>query len=105
MGRFVEATDRGQSTLFPECLDDWVDENNPVRVTDAFVDTLDLAGLGFDGVEPAETGRPYHPSVVLKLYIYGYLNRVQSSRRLERGSARYRGPDLTLARPCAIRDS
>ena len=89
MKRFVEGTDRRQSTLFPECLDDWVDENNPVRVIDAFVDTLDLAGLGFDGVEPAETGRPaYHPSVLLKLYIYGYLNRVQSSRRLEREAGR-----------------
>ena len=77
MRRFVEGTDRGQSTLFPECLDDWIDENNPVRVIDAFVDTLDLSELGFEGVEPAETGRPaYHPSVLLKLYIYGYLNRV-----------------------------
>src|SRR5215467_5099906 len=89
MKRFVEGTDRRQGTLFPECLEDWVDENNPVRVIDAFVDTLDLAGLGFDGVEPAETGRPaYHPSVLLKLYIYGYLNRVQSSRRLEREAGR-----------------
>ena len=78
--------DRGQSTLFPERL---VDENNPVRVIDAFVDTLDLAGLGFEGVEPAETRRPaYHPSALLKLYIYGYLNRVQSSRRLEREAGR-----------------
>jgi len=84
MKRFVEGTDRGQSTLFPECLDDWVDENNPVRVIDAFVDMLDLAELGFAGVEPAETGRPaYHPSTLLRLYVYGYLNRVQSSRRLE----------------------
>ena len=84
MKRFVEGADRGQSTLFPECLDDWVDEDNPVRVIDAFVDALDLAELGFEGVEPAETGRPaYHPSVLLKLYVYGYLNRVQSSRRLD----------------------
>jgi transposase len=89
MKRFVEGADRGQSTLFPECLDDWVDENNPVRVIDAFADTLDLAELGFGGVEPAETGRPaYHPSALLKLYIYGYLNRVQSSRRLEREAGR-----------------
>jgi transposase len=89
MKRFVEGADRGQSTLFPECLDDWVDENNPVRVIDAFVDTLNLAELGFEGVEPAETGRPaYHPSVLLKLYVYGYLNRVQSSRRLEREAGR-----------------
>jgi transposase len=89
MKRFVEGTDRGQGTLFPECLEDWIDENNPVRVIDAFVDALDLAELGFDRVEPAATGRPsYHPSVLLKLYIYGYLNRVQSSRRLEREAAR-----------------
>src|SRR5215470_10948594 len=89
MKRLVEGTDRGQSTLFPECLDDWTDENNPVRVIDAFVDTLDLAELGFEGVEPAETGRPaYHPSVLLKLYVYGYLNQVQSSRRLEREAGR-----------------
>jgi transposase len=85
MKRFVVGADRGQSTLLPECLEDFVDESNPVRVIDAFVDALDLAELGFDGVEPAATGRPaYHPSVLLKLYIYGYLNRVQSSRRLER---------------------
>ena len=89
MKRFVAGADRGQSTLLPECLDDWIDEENPVRVIDAFVDALDLAGLGFDGVEPAATGRPaFHPSVLLKLYIYGYLNRVQSSRRLEREAGR-----------------
>jgi transposase len=80
MKSVIEGADRGQSTLFPECLDDWLDENNPVRVIDAFVDTLDLSELGFEGVEPAETGRPaYHPSAPLKLYVYGYLNRVQSS--------------------------
>jgi transposase len=89
MRRFVEGADRGQSTLLPECLDDWIDENNPVRVIEAFVESLDLAGLGFEGVEPSATGRPsYHPSVLLKLYIYGYLNRVQSSRRLEREAGR-----------------
>jgi transposase len=89
MKRFVEGTDRGQSTLFPECLADWIDENNPVQVIDVFVDELDLAELGFDGVDPEATGRPsYHPSVLLKLYIYGYLNRVQSSRRLEREAGR-----------------
>ena len=89
MKRFVLGTDRGQSTLLPECLDDWVDESNPVRVIDAFVDALDLGELGFSGVEPAVTGRPsYHPSVLLKLYIYGYLNRLQSSRRLEREAGR-----------------
>jgi transposase len=82
MKRFVAGVDREQSTLLPECPDDFIDESNPVRVIDAFVDALDLAELGFDGVEPAATGRPsYHPSVLLKLYICGYLNRVQSSRR------------------------
>jgi transposase len=89
MKRFVEGADRGQSTLLPECLDDWIDENNPVRVIDAFADALDLAELGFNGVAPAATGRPaYHPAALLKLYIYGYLNRVQSSRRLEREAGR-----------------
>jgi transposase len=89
MKRFVEGTDRGQSTLFPECLEDWIDENNPVQVIDVFVDELDLGELGFDGVAPEDTGRPsYHPSLLLKLYIYGYLNRVQSSRRLEREAGR-----------------
>ena len=89
MKRFVEGIDRCQSTLFPECLDDWIDENNPVRVIDVFVDELDLAELGFGGIAPEVTGRPsYHPAVLLKLYIYGYLNRVQSSRRLEREAGR-----------------
>jgi transposase len=89
MRRFVSGVDRGQSTLLPECLEDFIDDGNPVRVIDAFVDALDLAELGFDGVLPAATGRPsYHPSVLLKLYIYGYLNRVQSSRRLEREAGR-----------------
>jgi transposase len=84
MKRFIEGTDRAQSTLLPECLEHWIDENNPVRVIDAFVEALNLAEVGFSGVEPEWTGRPsYHPSVLLKLYIYGYLNRVQSSRRLE----------------------
>jgi transposase len=76
MRRFVEGTDRGQSTLFPESLEDWICEDNPVRVIDVFVDELDLAELRFGGVDPETTGRPsYHPSVLLKLYIYGYLNR------------------------------
>jgi transposase len=89
MKRFIEGTDREQSTLFPEYLEDWIDENNSVRVIDVFVDELDLAELGFYGVAPEVTGRPaYHPSVLLKLYIYGYLNRVQSSRRLEREAGR-----------------
>jgi transposase len=89
MTRFIQGTDRGQNTLFPGCLDDWIDADNPVRVIDVFVDELDLAELGFSGVDPEVTGRPsYHPSVLLKLYIYGYLNRVQSSRRLEREAGR-----------------
>ena len=89
MKRFVEGEDRSQSTLFPEQLDDYVGEDNPVRVVDVFVDELDLGGIGFAGVDPRATGRPsYHPSILLKLYIYGYLNRVQSSRRLEREAGR-----------------
>jgi len=89
MKRFIEGADRAQSTLLPECLDDFIDESNPVRAIDAFVDALDLGKLGFDGVVPEATGRPsYHPSAMLKLYIYGYLNRVQSSRRLEREAGR-----------------
>ena len=89
MRRFVEEADRGQWTLLPECLDDFIEESNPVRVIDAFAEALDLAEMSFEGVEPAATGRPsYHPSVLLKLYIYGYLNRVQSSRRLEREAGR-----------------
>src|SRR5712672_825856 len=89
MKRFVEGMDRGQSTLFPECLEDWICEDNPVRVIDVFVEGLDLAELRFEGVDPEATGRPsYHPSMLLKLYIFGYLNRVQSSRRLEREAGR-----------------
>jgi transposase len=85
MARFVEGDDRSQVALLPECLDDFVAEDNPVRVIDAFIDELDLVALGFDGLTPASTGRPgYHPSVLLKIYIYGYLNQIQSSRRLER---------------------
>src|SRR5271163_3514741 len=85
MTRFVVGDDRSQSTLFPERLDDYLGEDNPVRAIDVFVDELDLAGLGFCGVEPEATGRPaYHPATLLKIYVYGYLNRVQSSRRLER---------------------
>ena len=89
MKRFVEGVDREQGSLFPEQLEDYVAEDNPVRVVEAFVEALDLGELGFSGVDPAATGRPsYHPSVLLKLYIYGYLNRVQSSRRLEREAGR-----------------
>src|SRR5262245_65905601 len=114
MKRFVAVADRSQSTQLPESLDDWVDESNPVRVIDAFVDALNVAELGFEGVRPAATGRPsYHPSSLLKLYIYGYLNRVQSSRRLEREAGRNvecvrreksvasrRGSTRRLSRPC-----
>ena len=89
MNRFIEGEPRTQSLLFPERLDDWIADDNPVRVIDAFVDELDLKELGFEGAVPAETGRPaYHPSTLLKIYIYGYLNRVQSSRRLEREAGR-----------------
>jgi transposase len=85
MKRFVEGDDRKQVALLPECVDDYVGQDNPVRVIDAFVDELDLAELGFNGTTPALTGRPsYHPGVMLKIYIYGYLNRIPSSRRLER---------------------
>jgi len=89
MSRFIEGQDRSQSVLFPEQLEDWITEDNPVRVVDAFVEALDLAALGFDGAQPADTGRPaYHPATLLKIYIYGYLNRIQSSRRLEREAQR-----------------
>ena len=89
MKRFVEGEDRSQTTLFPECLDDYIAEDNPVRAIEAFIDGLDLGKLGFEGAQPAATGRPaYHPSTLLKIYLYGYLNRVQSSRRLERESQR-----------------
>ena len=89
MSRFVQGADRRQQTLLPECLDDYVAEDNPVRVVDVFVDELDLKGLGFEGMTPAATGRPaYHPAMLLKLYVYGYLNKVQSSRRLEREAQR-----------------
>ncbi len=89
MKRFIQSVDRSQGTLFPEHLDDYVQDDNPVRVVDVFVEQLDLGELGFTSVTPLLTGRPaYHPSVLLKLYIYGYLNRIQSSRRLERESQR-----------------
>src|SRR5476649_3031674 len=89
MKRFIEGEARTQVTLLPECLDDYVAEENPVRVVDVFVDELDLGALGFEGVDPAATGRPaYHPAVLLKIYIYSYLNLIQSSRRLEREAER-----------------
>ena len=89
MKRFVEGDARGQSILLPSSLDDYVDENNPVRVIDVFVAELDMSMLGFAGLDPEPTGRPsYHPTALLKIYLYGYLNRIQSSRRLERESQR-----------------
>ena len=89
MKRFIEGEARSQSTLFPERLDDYVAEDNPVRAIEVFVESLALGKLGFEGVEPEATGRPaYHPAVLLKIYIYGYLNRIQSSRRLERETQR-----------------
>jgi len=89
MKRFIEGADRTQVSLLPECVDDYVGDDNPVRVIEAFVDQLDLREMGFEGVDPEATGRPaYHPSVLLKIYIYGYLNRVQSSRRLEHETQR-----------------
>ena len=89
MKQFIEGEDRSQATLLPEYLDDYIAEDNPVRVVDTFVEELDLKGLGFDSVDPALTGRPsYHPAVLLKLYIYGYLKRIPSSRRLEREAQR-----------------
>jgi transposase len=89
MSRFVEGCDRRQIALLPDCLVDYVTEDNSVRVVDAFIDELDLAALGFAGVVPETTGRPaYHPSTLLKIYLYGYVNQVQSSRRLEREAQR-----------------
>jgi transposase len=89
MKRFIESAARDQVALLPECLDDYVDADNTVRVVDVFVDELDLVGLGFERATPSLVGRPaYHPSTLLKLYIYGYLNRIQSSRRLEREARR-----------------
>ena len=89
MKRFIEGEDRRQATLLPDSLEDYVTEDNPVRVIDAFINELDLGGLGFAGVVPEATGRPaYHPATLLKIYLYGYLNRIQSSRRLERETQR-----------------
>ena len=89
MTRFVEGEERSQSVLFPERLEDWISEDNPVRVVDVFVDELDLKALGFERATAAETGRPgYHPATLLKIYVYGYLNRIASSRRLERECGR-----------------
>lgn len=88
MKRFIEGENRHQVMLLPDCLDDYVDEESPVRAVDAFLDMLDLASLGFS-IEPEATGRPgYHPGLMLRIYLYGYLNQVQSSRRLERECGR-----------------
>ncbi|MCF2918849.1 MULTISPECIES: transposase, partial [unclassified Pseudoalteromonas] len=84
MSKFISGEDRNQSTLFPESLEDYVSEDNTVRVIDVFIEELNLAELGFKGLTLKSTGRPkYHPATLLKLYLYGYLNRIQSSRRLE----------------------
>ena len=89
MHRYIAGEDRMQQALLPHSLEDYVREENPVRVVEVFIDELDLAALGFSGMTPAATGRPaYHPSTLLKIYLYGYLNRVQSSRRLEREAQR-----------------
>src|SRR6266852_1695257 len=89
MHRFIDGEDRMQQTLLPNSLEDYVSEENPVRVIEVFIDELDLMALGFSGMTPAATGRPaYHPSTLLKIYLYGYLNRIQSSRRLEREAGR-----------------
>ena len=89
MKRFIEGVDRSQATLLPECVEDYVGPDNPVRVVEAFVEQLDLQALGFEGCCPEATGRPAcHPAVLLKLYVYGYLNRIQSSRRLEQETQR-----------------
>ena len=89
MSGYIEGISRDQVTLFPDRLEDWIDEDHPARVIEVFVDAMDLSGAGFGRMSPAQTGRPcYHPSVLLKLFIYGYLNRIPSSRRLEREAGR-----------------
>lgn len=101
MSRYIEGQDRQQVTLLPECLDDFIAEDNTVRIVDDFINELDLVGLVFDGVSPAATGRPsYHPSVLLNLYLYGYLNRIQSSRmsRLDCCFARFARAALAVGR-------
>ena len=89
MSGFIVEADRSQGTLLPETIDEYVADENPVRVIDAFVEALDFATLGFERVEAKATGRPgYHPATMLKIYLYGYLNRIQSSRRLEQEARR-----------------
>ena len=99
MARFVEGLDRNQTTLFAECLDDWINEDNPVRVIDAFVGSIDLGELGFDGVVAEATGRPaYHPSTLVKLYLYGCLNRIpmRLSHFSHAGKLLWLGDSVTL---------
>lgn len=89
MSGYIEGVEREQTTLFPDRLEDWIGEDHPVRVIDAFVDALDFAAADFNRCAAAQTGRPgYHPSVLLKIFIYGYMNRVASSRRLEKEAGR-----------------
>ncbi len=89
MKRFIEGADRNQVMLLPESVEDYVGADNPVRIVEAFVEQLDLREMGFEGADPLATGRPaYHPSIMLKIYVYGYLNRIQSSRRLEHETQR-----------------
>ena len=88
MSGFIEGEDRNQATLFPERIDDYITEDSAVRVIDVFVDELDLSGLGFKTIPEVTGGPAYHPAMMLKLYLYGYLNRIQSSRRLEREAGR-----------------
>jgi hypothetical protein len=110
MKRFIEGEKRTQSALLPASLDDYVVEDNPVRVIDVFVDELDLGQLRFEGVDPLPTGRPsYHPATLLKLYLYGYLNRVQSSRRpgtgkptQPRSDVAHRATDAGLQDDCQL---
>ncbi len=89
MKRFIEGENRFQSTLFPESLEDYIADDNPVRVIDAFVDSRNLKQLGFDRAEPSDTGRPgYEPAVMLKIYVYGYMNRLTTTRVLEQETHR-----------------
>src|SRR3546814_9422847 len=89
MGRFIEGYDRSQPLLLPACVEDYVSQDSLVRVIDAFVETLDLTALGFERTVSAPTGRPgYHPGDMLRLYIWGYLNQLRSSRQLERACQR-----------------
>jgi transposase len=103
MAGFVQGVDREQVTLFPARLDEYIGEDNPVRAVNAFVDGLDLDGLGFIHVQPLDIGRPgYHPRMMLMLYIYGYLNRVPSSRRLSDLRISQRGPNRRACRVCRL---